>query len=125
MTWSPCTRRRGQGMPSAARRSWRPSPRSPGPQVWHIQVADLSTCAPGSVAEQNPLHGAGIILDGVYGGKAFHAFKTDVQASPDEWRDRRILFLHTGGLFGVYAEAEALQRVLDDRAPTVAPYVQA
>ena len=68
---------------------------------------------------------AGIILDGVYGGKAFHAFKADVQASPEEWRDRRILFLHTGGLFGIYAEAEALQRVLEDKAPAAAPLVEA
>ena len=58
---------------------------------------------------------AGIILDGVYGGKAWHAFLADMQASPEEWRDRRVLFLHTGGLLGIYAEAAGLQAVLQSQ----------
>ena len=58
---------------------------------------------------------AGIILDGVYGGKAWHAFLADMQASPEEWRDRRVLFLHTGGLLGIYAEAAGLRAVLEQQ----------
>ena len=40
--WSPCTRPRGQAMLSAGRRSWRPSLRSPSPQVGCHQAALLA-----------------------------------------------------------------------------------
>lgn len=44
----------------------------------------------------------GIILDPVYGGKALHYFMQDVQRNPAAWADRDVLFVHTGGLLGLY-----------------------
>ncbi len=54
-------------------------------------------------------------MDPVYSGKAFHAFQKAVQASPDDWKGRKVLFLHTGGLLGTYAEAPELQSILQNQ----------
>ncbi|KIY95661.1 hypothetical protein MNEG_12301, partial [Monoraphidium neglectum] len=40
----------------------------------------------------------GVVLDPVYSGKALHQLLADIAAAPGEWRGRRVLFLHTGGL---------------------------
>ncbi len=56
---------------------------------------------------------AGIVMDSVYSGKAFHAFQKDMQANPAEWKGRKVLFLHTGGLLGMYSEAAELQTLLE------------
>ena len=55
----------------------------------------------------------GVILDPVYSGKAFHGFLKDMQANPAEWDGRKVLFLHTGGLLGMYSEAAELQALLE------------
>lgn len=43
----------------------------------------------------------GIILDPVYSGKAMHGLLTDIRKGTFT-KGQRILFLHTGGLFGVF-----------------------
>jgi D-cysteine desulfhydrase len=49
------------------------------------------------------------VLDPVYSGKAFHAFLADVAQDTDKWRGRKILFIHTGGLLGMYDKVDQLQ----------------
>jgi D-cysteine desulfhydrase len=53
----------------------------------------------------------GVVLDPVYTGKAFHGIVTELR------RDARrfgptIAFLHTGGLFGLFASPETVAQVL-------------
>lgn len=55
----------------------------------------------------------GVILDPVYSGKAFYAFLKSMQANPGDWKGRKVLFLHTGGLLGMYSEAAELQAMLE------------
>ncbi|CAL8464045.1 g3580 [Coccomyxa elongata] len=55
----------------------------------------------------------GVILDPVYSGKAFHVFLKGMQANPGDWEGRKVLFLHTGGLLGMYSEAAELQAMLE------------
>jgi hypothetical protein len=40
----------------------------------------------------------GVLLDPVYSGKALHALLTDMQAAPEQWQGKKVLFVHTGGL---------------------------
>lgn len=40
-----------------------------------------------------------IVLDPVYTGKAVHALLRDIRENPEEFRGKKILFCHTGGLF--------------------------
>lgn len=44
----------------------------------------------------------GILLDPVYTGKAFMALQQELHANPDRFQGHKILFVHTGGLFGLY-----------------------
>ena len=49
----------------------------------------------------------GLILDPVYTGKAFHGLIQDIkQGVYAEQNDRDIVFLHTGGLFGLFAQQD-------------------
>jgi len=49
----------------------------------------------------------GVVLDPVYSGKAFHGLITEVeQGSLNDEND--IVFVHTGGLFGLFAQQEQL-----------------
>ena len=57
----------------------------------------------------------GIILDPVYSGKALYNFVEDVKKNPDEWKDKKVLFVHTGGLLGMYEKAEQLQPLIGAR----------
>lgn len=54
----------------------------------------------------------GIVLDPVYSGKALFYFIKEVEAHPDKYRNKRILFWHTGGSLGVYDKVEALSPIL-------------
>lgn len=51
-----------------------------------------------------------VILDPVYTGKAVHAMLEEMRADPDGWRGRSVLFLHTGGLLGLYDSVAQLQQ---------------
>ena len=49
----------------------------------------------------------GLLLDPVYTGKAFGALADTLRTCPGSL-GRRVLFLHTGGVFGLFAEAAGL-----------------
>ncbi|CAJ1447827.1 unnamed protein product [Effrenium voratum] len=51
---------------------------------------------------------SGVVLDHVYSGKALFHFCEHARAHPDDFRNSRILFWHTGGLFGLYSQEERL-----------------
>ncbi|MEW5309824.1 MAG: hypothetical protein WDW38_001678 [Sanguina aurantia] len=53
----------------------------------------------------------GIILDPVYAGKAMHGLLQQMQ-EPEVWSGRRVLFLHTGGLLGMWAQEGQLLPLL-------------
>lgn len=55
----------------------------------------------------------GIVLDPVYTGKAVHGMISDIRENPEKWKGRNILFIHTGGLLGVYGESSRLQPLLE------------
>ena len=56
---------------------------------------------------------AGVILDPVYSGKAYHTLLEEMNQQPQQWQGRKVLFLHTGGLFGMYDKASQLQPMLE------------
>ncbi len=55
----------------------------------------------------------GIVLDPVYTGKALYHFFADVlEGDPEAYRDKKILFWHTGGGIGLYEKGDALLKRL-------------
>jgi len=56
----------------------------------------------------------GIILDHVYTGKACYGMIDLLKRFPHQF-GQNILFVHTGGLFGLYPERERITRLLHDR----------
>ena len=48
----------------------------------------------------------GVVLDPVYTGKAFHGVVTELRANPRRFGDA-IAFVHTGGMFGLFAAPPA------------------
>lgn len=50
----------------------------------------------------------GVVLDPVYSGKAAYAMLKDMHENPKKWEGRRILFIHTGGLLGLYDKVDQL-----------------
>ncbi|KAA8542909.1 hypothetical protein F0562_024056 [Nyssa sinensis] len=50
----------------------------------------------------------GVILDPVYSGKAAYGMMKNMAESPTKWEGRKILFIHTGGLLGLFDKAEQL-----------------
>jgi D-cysteine desulfhydrase len=48
----------------------------------------------------------GLVLDPVYTGKAFHGLVTELAADPRRFGER-LVFLHTGGIFGLFGDAAA------------------
>jgi 1-aminocyclopropane-1-carboxylate deaminase/D-cysteine desulfhydrase-like pyridoxal-dependent ACC family enzyme len=60
----------------------------------------------------------GVVLDPVYSGKAFYHFLTEVvENDQDSFRDKNILFWHTGGALGMYDKSNALLPMLDKVSP--------
>jgi D-cysteine desulfhydrase len=53
----------------------------------------------------------GVVLDPVYTGKAYYAMISELEKNP-ECFGSRIVFLHTGGLFGLFSIAEEMAEVL-------------
>ena len=60
---------------------------------------------------QTVAQSSGILLDPVYTGKAFFAL-TQMLSSDPSLLGKRVLFLHTGGLFGLFAKAGSPEEVL-------------
>jgi D-cysteine desulfhydrase len=59
---------------------------------------------------------SGLLLDPVYTGKAFLALTREARRTPGRF-GQRVLFVHTGGGFGVFPFREALTRLADDAGP--------
>lgn len=53
----------------------------------------------------------GIFLDPVYTGKAFYGMSQELERNPEVFGDR-IVFVHTGGLFGLFPMAEQMSSLL-------------
>jgi D-cysteine desulfhydrase len=53
----------------------------------------------------------GIVLDPVYTGKAFHGVVTELRANPTRF-GKAVAFIHTGGMFGLFADPEAIAQIL-------------
>ena len=51
----------------------------------------------------------GVVLDPAYSGKAMVGFLKDVSSNPAEWANSNVLFLHTGGLLGIYDRLDFMQ----------------
>ena len=51
---------------------------------------------------------SGVVLDHVYTGKALYHFVEHARRRPEDFRGKRILFWHTGGLAGLPAKESAL-----------------
>ena len=54
---------------------------------------------------------SGIILDPVYTIKAFNGLKHELENNPDRFKGKRILFIHTGGLFGLYDKLNDIEPI--------------
>lgn len=50
----------------------------------------------------------GILLDPVYTGKTFFALQQELYSNPNRFQGKKILFIHTGGIFGLYPVKERL-----------------
>ncbi|WCJ42320.1 D-cysteine desulfhydrase [Euphorbia peplus] len=50
----------------------------------------------------------GVVLDPVYSGKAAYGMMKDMAENPKRWEGRKILFIHTGGLLGLYDKVDQL-----------------
>jgi D-cysteine desulfhydrase len=50
----------------------------------------------------------GVVVDPVYTGKALYGLLADMQANLEEWENRKVLFIHTGGLLGMYDKVDQL-----------------
>ncbi|KAL3342566.1 hypothetical protein AABB24_026547 [Solanum stoloniferum] len=50
----------------------------------------------------------GVILDPVYSGKAAYGMMKDMSENPTKWEGRKIMFIHTGGLLGLYDKADEI-----------------
>lgn len=59
----------------------------------------------------------GIVLDPVYSGKALYNFVQHVSESSDQYRDKTILFWHTGGALGLFEKVDELQQDLVRQSP--------
>ena len=53
----------------------------------------------------------GIFLDPVYTGKAYHAMMTEIEKDKKAFGDR-IVFIHTGGIFGLFPKSDELAPLL-------------
>jgi len=50
----------------------------------------------------------GIVLDPVYSGKGVYGMLKDMSSNPAKWKGRKVLFVHTGGLLGLYDKVDQL-----------------
>ncbi|KAK9278090.1 hypothetical protein L1049_027648 [Liquidambar formosana] len=50
----------------------------------------------------------GVVLDPVYSGKAAYGMLKDMTQNPKKWEGRKILFIHTGGLLGLFDKVEQM-----------------
>jgi len=56
----------------------------------------------------------GIVLDPVYSGKALYHFINLMKENPEQYRNSKVLFWHTGGSLGIYERDNELMASLKD-----------
>ncbi|XP_047334546.1 putative D-cysteine desulfhydrase 1, mitochondrial [Impatiens glandulifera] len=56
----------------------------------------------------------GVILDPVYSGKAAYGMINDMANNPAKWEGRKVLFMHTGGLLGLYDKSQELSSLVQN-----------
>ena len=49
----------------------------------------------------------------MYSGKVLFKLLEEMREAPEVWRGRRALYLHTGGLLGMYDKLDQLQPMLE------------
>lgn len=54
----------------------------------------------------------GVILDPVYSGKAAYGLINEITKDPKCWEGRKILFIHTGGLLGLYDKVDQMASLM-------------
>lgn len=54
----------------------------------------------------------GVVLDPVYSGKAAYGMMKEMGENPKKWEGRKILFIHTGGLLGLFDKSDDVQASL-------------
>ncbi|CAI9113290.1 OLC1v1013863C1 [Oldenlandia corymbosa var. corymbosa] len=54
----------------------------------------------------------GVILDPVYSGKAVYQMMKDMADNPAKWEGRKVLFIHTGGLLGLYDKIDQMSPMM-------------
>ncbi|XP_030939779.1 bifunctional D-cysteine desulfhydrase/1-aminocyclopropane-1-carboxylate deaminase, mitochondrial-like [Quercus lobata] len=54
----------------------------------------------------------GVVLDPVYSGKAAYGMIKDMTENPKKWEGRKILFIHTGGLLGLFDKIEEMNSLV-------------
>ena len=54
----------------------------------------------------------GLVLDPVYTGKAFYGLITDLASGAFASSASDIIFMHTGGVFGIFPHASAVEAAL-------------
>ena len=82
----------------------------------HTHVFPIYVTPHVSYLSPRPVCFGGVLLDHVYTGKALHFFCKAVRADPEAFRGSRILFWHTGGLFGLYSKSTPLKALLPQEA---------
>ncbi|GFY82760.1 D-cysteine desulfhydrase [Actinidia rufa] len=50
----------------------------------------------------------GVILDPVYSGKAAYGMMKAMSENPKKWEGRKVLFIHTGGLLGLFDKTDQM-----------------
>ncbi|KAB1670736.1 hypothetical protein ES319_D06G255700v1 [Gossypium barbadense] len=50
----------------------------------------------------------GVVLDPVYSGKAAYGMMKDMAENPKKWEGRKVLFVHTGGLLGLFDKVDQM-----------------
>ncbi|XP_024954186.2 putative D-cysteine desulfhydrase 1, mitochondrial isoform X1 [Citrus sinensis] len=50
----------------------------------------------------------GVVLDPVYSGKAAYGMLNDMAQNPKKWEGRKVLFVHTGGLLGLFDKVDQM-----------------
>ncbi|KAL5995444.1 hypothetical protein ACLOJK_025506 [Asimina triloba] len=54
----------------------------------------------------------GVVLDPVYSGKAASRMLKDMTENPTKWQGRRVLFIHTGGLLGLFDKTDQMATMM-------------
>ena len=52
------------------------------------------------------------LLRVIFSGKAAYGMMKDMSENPKKWEGRKILFIHTGGLLGLYDKADQMGSML-------------